>query len=349
MGLNTLEWSCRKRSIGGYGSTGDNGFMRRIAVLTSGGDAPGMNAAVRSVVRVAAEAGCEVLGVWRGYAGLLEGQGRLLGPRDVGGIMQQGGTILGSSRSDRFRKPEGQQEAVERLYDMGAEGLVVIGGNGTQAGANALSQLGVPIVGVASTIDNDLYGFDITIGVDTALNIALEAIDRLRTTASSHERAFLVEVMGRSHGYLAMVSGLAGGAEAIVIAERETTPDELAVIIRDAYDRGKPHAIVVVSEGAKYDGDALVAHFHNHHDSLGFELRLTKLGHVQRGGIPGVRDRLLGLRSGYVAAQHMLAGEHGIIVGEQAGEIIALPLAEVVSHKKELEMEMLRMESTLAL
>ena len=282
--------------------------MQRFAVLTSGGDAPGMNAAIRSVVRVAAEARVEVMGIWRGYAGLLDGMSRELGPRDVGGIMQTGGTILGSSRSDRFRTPEGQEEAVEQLHQMGADGLIVIGGNGSQTGANALSKLGVPVVGIASTIDNDLYGFDITIGVDTALNIALEAIDRLRVTASSHERAFLVEVMGRSHGYIAMVAGLAGGAEAIVISERETTPDELAAEIREAYNRGKPHAIAVVSEGAKYDGDALVAHFKQHKDELGFELRLTKLGHVQRGGAPGVRDRMLGLRTGYVAAERLHRG-----------------------------------------
>lgn len=323
--------------------------MQRFAVLTSGGDAPGMNAAIRSVVRVAADAGCEVMGVWRGYAGLLDGTARELAPRDVGGVMQQGGTMLGSSRSLRFRTPEGQEEAVERLQEMGAEGLVVIGGNGSQAGAYALSQLGVPVVGIASTIDNDLYGFDITIGVDTALNIALEAIDRLRVTASSHERAFLVEVMGRSHGYIAMVAGLTGGAEAIVLAERPTTPDELAAQIRDAYDRGKPHAIVVVSEGAQYDGDALVAHFKEHRESLGFELRLTKLGHVQRGGAPGVRDRLLGLRSGFAAAERLLAGEHGIVVGEHGGQIVALPLSEVVSHKKELDLGLLRMEATLAM
>ena len=346
--LTLPQFEAGKYGLGSDG-VGDNVCMQRIAVLTSGGDAPGMNAAIRSIVRVAAAEQCEVLGIWRGFAGLLEGHTRELGPRDVGGIMQQGGTILGSSRSQRFRTPEGQEEAAEQLREMGAEGLIVIGGSGSQAGAHALSRLGVPVVGVASTIDNDLYGFDITIGVDTALNIALEAIDRLRTTASSHERAFLVEVMGRSHGYLALVAGLTGGAEAIVISERETSPNQLAAEIRDAYDRGKPHAIAVVSEGARYDGDALVAYFREHKDSLGFELRLTKLGHVQRGGTPGVRDRLLGLKSGYMAAERLLAGDHGIVVGEKRGEVITVPMEEVVTHKKQLDLGLLRMETTLSM
>ncbi len=193
--------------------------MKRIAVLTSGGDAPGMNAAIRAVVRTGLAKGWEVFGVRRGYTGLIAGHIVPLGARDVGGIIQQGGTILGSARCPEFKTEEGRLEALRQLRFHDIEGLVVIGGNGSQAGAHALSQMGFPVVGVASTIDNDLYGSEITIGVDTALDVALEAIDRLKVTASSHQRAFLVEVMGRNCGYLALMAGIAGGAEAIVLPE----------------------------------------------------------------------------------------------------------------------------------
>ena len=199
--------------------------MKRLAVLTSGGDAPGMNAAIRAVVRSGLAQGWETFGVRRGYAGLLAGQIVPLGARDVGSIIQHGGTMLGSARCPDFATEEGHRTGLRQLEQRGIEALVVIGGNGSQRGAHALSELGFPVVGVASTIDNDLYGSEITIGVDTALNIALEAIDRLKVTAASHERASLVEVMGRHCGYLALLSGLAGGADAIVIPERELAPD----------------------------------------------------------------------------------------------------------------------------
>src|SRR5512141_1980037 len=193
--------------------------MRRIAVLTSGGDAPGMNAAIRAVVRTGIENGLEMYGVYHGYAGLISGNIRPLGARDVGGIMQLGGTILGSARSPEFRTEEGRIQAIRSMNQLGIDALVVIGGNGSQCGANELAKLDFPVVGVASTIDNDLYGSEMTIGVDTALNIALESIDRLKVTASSHHRAFLVEVMGRDCGYLGLMAGIAGGAEAVAIPE----------------------------------------------------------------------------------------------------------------------------------
>ncbi|MBU1878733.1 MAG: ATP-dependent 6-phosphofructokinase, partial [Chloroflexi bacterium] len=229
--------------------------MKRIAVLTSGGDAPGMNAAIRAVVRTGIDKGWEVVGVRHGYAGLIDGDMDALGVRDVGGIIQQGGTILGSARSAEFRTEQGRAQALRLLHQRGVEALVIIGGNGSQAGAHVLSQMGFPVVGVASTIDNDLYGSEITIGVDTALDIALEAIDRLKVTASSHHRAFLVEVMGRDCGYLALVAGIAGGAEAVIIPEVETDPEVLAAEMREAYERGKAHAIVVVAEGARYNAE----------------------------------------------------------------------------------------------
>jgi 6-phosphofructokinase 1 len=198
--------------------------MKRVAVLTSGGDAPGMNAAIRAVVRTGLEQGWEVLGVRRGYAGLIDGEMESMSARDVGGIIQLGGTVLGSARCEEFKTMEGRRQALRLLEERDVEALVVIGGNGSQAGAHALSEMGFPIAGVASTIDNDLYGSEITIGVDTALNVALEAIDRLKVTASSHHRAFLVEVMGRECGYLALITGITGGAEVIIYG----SPDRLS-------------------------------------------------------------------------------------------------------------------------
>src|SRR5512138_3074770 len=246
--------------------------MKRIAVLTSGGDAPGMNAAIRAVVRTGIEKGWEVHGVRRGYAGLLEADMKPLGARDVGGILGRGGTVLGSARCPEFQEEKHRRRAIANLETLGIGAVVVIGGNGSQAGAHALHELGFPVVGVASTIDNDLAWTEMTIGVDTALDIALESIDRLRVTASSHRRAFLVEVMGRDCGYLALMAGIAGGAEAIVIPEIPTDPEAIAETLRDAYARGKQNGIIVVAEGA-YDADELIRYFKEHEAALGFELR----------------------------------------------------------------------------
>lgn len=323
--------------------------MKRIAVLTSGGDAPGMNAAIRAVVRTGIDRGWEVLGVRRGYRGLIDGEAVLLGARDVGGIVQRGGTVLGSARCPEFETEGGRRKALARLADRGIEALVVIGGGGSQTGAHALAQLGFPVVGVASTIDNDLHGSDITIGVDTALNVALEAIDRLKATASSHQRAFLVEVMGRDCGYLALTAAVAGGAEAVVLPEVETDPEDLARVLRAAYERGKAHALVVVAEGARHDARALAGYFAEHRARLGFELRVTTLGHVQRGGAPGAFDRLLATRLGAGATQCLAQGKHGVLVGLVRGEVTAAPLAEVVSSgKKSLDPDLLSLEPVLA-
>src|SRR6185503_9549548 len=227
--------------------------MKRIAVLTSGGDAAGMNAAVRAVVRTGLYNGWELYGVRCGYDGLIAGDFLPLGARDVGGIIQLGGTMLRSGRCLDFKTEPGRNEALRNLSENQIEALVVIGGDGSQTGAHLLSQTGLPVIGVASTIDNDLYGSEIIIGVDTALNIALEAIDRLKVTASSHRRAFLVEVMGRDCGYLALMAGIAGGAEAIIIPEVETKPEVVIEILHRSYERGKKHGMVVVAEGAKYN------------------------------------------------------------------------------------------------
>ncbi len=321
--------------------------MKKIAVLTSGGDAPGMNAAIRSIVRCGIANGWQVVGAKGGYAGLVDNIFINLSTRDVGGIIHRGGTVLGSARCLEFKTSEGQREAIRSLNLNAVDAVVVIGGNGSQTGSLALHKLGFPVVGVASTIDNDLYGSDITIGVDTALNIALEAIDRLKTTASSHQRAFLIEVMGRNCGYLSLMSGIAGGAEAIVIPEVETHPETVAQILSSAYEKGKPHAIVVVAEGAKYNAEALSAYFTKHHDRLGFDLRATILGHVQRGGDPGAFDRILATRLGAAAVECIANNEFGVMTGQVAGEIKATSLDTVVSHKKELDIKLLKLAKIL--
>ncbi len=322
-------------------------IMKRIAVLTSGGDAPGMNAAIRAVARTGSSRGVEVYGVRWGYAGLIAGDFRPLGARDVGGIIQLGGTLLGSARSLEFKTAEGRQIALANLAAAGIDGLVVIGGNGSQTGAYMLHQLGFPIVGVASTIDNDLIGSDITIGVDTALNIALEAIDRLKVTASSHRRAFLVEVMGRDCGYLAVMSAIAGGAEMVVIPEVETTPEMVASTLISSYERGKTNGIVVVAEGATNDAEELLAQLRPREKELGFEIRATTLGHIQRGGAPGAFDRILASRLGNAAAELLIEGRSGVLVGTRSSKITTTPHEEVAGNTKPIDLDLLRLADAL--
>lgn len=322
--------------------------MKRIAVLTSGGDAPGMNAAIRAVVRTGIARGWEVMGVRHGYAGLIGDDMRPLNVRDVGGILQRGGTMLGSARSAEFETVPGREKAIRNLNAAAIDALVVIGGNGSQTGAHCLSQMGFPVVGVASTIDNDLVGSDITIGVDTALNIALEAIDRLKTTASSHQRAFLVEVMGRHCGYLALMAAIAGGAEAVLLPEFAVEPEVLAKELREAYLRGKPHALVVVAEGARYNAEGMAAYFRAHKEACGFDLRVTTLGHVQRGGAPGAFDRILATRLGTGATEALARGQRGVLVGFIKSEVVTTPLAEVIGKQKPLDPALVEMASVLA-
>ena len=283
-----------------------------------------------------------------GYTGLMSGKFVPLGARDVGGIIQQGGTVLGSTRCEEFRTLGGRRRALTRLEQHAIEGLIVIGGNGSQAGAHAFNAMGFPVVGVASTIDNDLAGSDITTGVDTALNVALEAIDRLKTTASSHRRAFVVEVMGRDCGYLALMAGIAGGAEAIAIPEIESSPEALADDVRCAYRRGKAHAIIVVSEHAACNADTLARYFEQHRENLGFDLRVTKLGHVQRGGAPGASDRLLATRLGAAAVRALARGEHGMLAGHVKGAVAMTPLADMVTAIKTLDPDLLALAPVLA-
>jgi 6-phosphofructokinase 1 len=321
--------------------------MKRIAVLTSGGDAPGMNAAIRAVVRCGIDKGWEVYGVKLGYQGLLHGNMAPLGRRDVGGIIQLGGTMLGSARCLEFKTDAGQKEAIRMLNQKDIEALVVIGGNGSQTGAYALHKLGFPVVGVASTIDNDLYGSETTIGVDTALNIALEAVDRLKVTASSHQRAFLLEVMGRNCGYLALMTAIAGGAEAFVIPEIEIDPEELAQRLVKAYEKGKQHALIVVAEGAKYNAEGLIKYFSDHQERLGFEVRATIIGHTQRGGTPSAYDRILATRLGAGAIEFLAEGKSGILSGWNKSTNTATSLEEVVNGKKSLDLKLIELAQVL--
>jgi 6-phosphofructokinase 1 len=307
-----------------------------------------MNAAIRAVVRVGADRQFQVLGVRCGYTGLIAGDLSPLGIRDVGGIIGKGGTVLGTTRCAQIRSEAGQMAAMQQLRQHDVEALVVIGGNGSQAAAHALSERGLAVVGVASTIDNDLPGTEPSIGFTTAVDVALESIDRLRTTATSHNRVFLVEVMGRDSGHLALAAAIAGGAEAVVVPEREREPESVADEIRAAYERGKSHAIVVVAEGAKYNAERLAKHFRDHSERLGFELRITTLGHTQRGGAPGLFDRILATELGAAAIEHLAAGHAGILLGRLDGAIAATPLSTLAGARKTLQSAYLDLAGQLA-
>lgn len=322
--------------------------MKSIAILTSGGDAPGMNAAIRAVARSALDKNIAVHGVRHGWQGLIDDQIRPLAARDVGGIIQIGGTFLGSARSSAFREPKGREQALKNLRAHGIEGLVVIGGNGSQTGTYEFGKLGFPAVGVASTIDNDLYGTDITIGCDTAINVTVEAIDHLRTTGSSHNRAFLVETMGRDCGYLAMMAGLAGGAEVISTPEAEVPAAEIAERLRAAYERGKTHAIVVVAEGVKDDAQKILAHLEKDRKMLGFELRATILGHVVRGAPPTAFDRILATQLGADAVDALVEGQYAVLVGYQKSAVTRTPLSQIAGKTKPVDTKLVELARVLA-
>lgn len=321
---------------------------QRIAVLTSGGDAAGMNAAIRALTRTAIQRDVEVMGVHNGYVGLLEGEFQPLRRRDVGGILQHGGTFLGSARCEIFPTEDGQNKALKQLKKHKIDALAVIGGNGSLAGGWSLQQRGVQVVGIPATIDNDVYGTDMTLGVDTTLNIALEAIDRIRTTASSHQRGFLVEVMGRDSGYLALQAGLAGGAEAIVIPEVPVTPEQIVDVVRAAYQRRKKHAIVVVAEGAACNVECIMQYVQEHQADVGFLMRTTILGHVQRGGAPTAYDRLLGTRFGYAAAVALCEGQRGVMIAQQKSVITTASLQDAATRTTQVDLALLDMAKILA-
>jgi 6-phosphofructokinase 1 len=320
--------------------------MRRIAVMTSGGDAPGMNAAVRAVVRTGLEHGVEVYGIRQAYAGLLTGDMQLLTSREVSGILQRGGTILQTARNEEFKTPAGQKKALRNLNERGIEGVVVIGGDGSLRGAIKLQELGVPVVGVPASIDNDIWGTDMAIGVDTALNTILDAIDRLRDTATSHNRCFIIEVMGRSCGYLALMGGILGGAEIVIIPEHEVSMKEVGRSLEDAYIRGKNHAIAVIAEGASYSANDLAKSLEGL--SVGFEIRLTILGHTQRGGSPTAYDRLLATSMGVEAVEYLLSGRTGVMIARQGREHVGVPLKDVTTKIREVGQEYMKMAYILS-
>ena len=320
--------------------------IKTIGVMTSGGDAPGMNPFIRAVVRTASAHGVRVLGVEGGYEGLIHGKFRELGVREVGGILQRGGTILQTARSKDFRELSGQREAVRQINNAGMDALIVAGGDGSLAGAQKLEQKGIPIMGVPASIDNDIYGTDMCIGVDTALNTIVDAIDKLRDTASSHNRAFLVETMGRESGYLAVQAGIVTGAELVLIPEVKTPPKEVAKAIEEAYRRGKTHAIVVVAEGYKPSTAELGADIDAM--DIGFTTRVTILGHVQRGGKPTAFDRLLATRFGVKAVEFLLEGKTNVMTGLAGREIVPVPIDDVIANKKTISKDIIEMAKMLA-
>ncbi len=321
--------------------------IKRIAVLTSGGDAPGMNPAIRAVVRMSLSLGLEVYGVERGYQGLLEADFHALQLRDIGGILGRGGTILQSARTDEFKTEAGRRRALHNLNGAGIEGLIIIGGNGTHAGAYALSKMGFPIVTIPSTIDNDLCFTDVTLGVDTALNTMLDAIDKIRDTASSHQRAFLIETMGRNSGYLALMSGIAGGAEVILIPEAPLTPEQVLEAIQLQYELGKAHSIIVVAEGYKPGTLAVYNYLREREQECGFTVRMTILGHIQRGGVPTAAERVLATRLGVAAVQELTAGHYGLMVGLVGNKLQTTDLAQVVTCHKGVDLEFYNLANTL--
>lgn len=319
--------------------------MRRIGVITSGGDAPGMNAAIRAVVRAGISRGSEVVGFYHGYAGIIQKESVVLTTSSVGGIITMGGTMLRTARSREFREHWGREQAVGNLHEMEIEGLVVIGGDGSLTGALALhEEFDFPVMGVPGSIDNDISGTDFSIGFDTAVNTAVEAIDRLRDTAYSHERVFVIEVMGRKNGFIAVDAGLAGGAEAILIPE---VPYSLATIcqnIVDASERGKRSSIIVVAEGAARAED--IKNFIE--KKTHFEARYLVLGHMQRGGSPTAFDRVLGLRLGAFAANRLISGFRGEMAGVDGGKLVSHPLGYVLSTERTINPERLLLAEVMA-
>jgi len=321
--------------------------VKKIAVLTSGGDAPGMNACIRAVVRCGASHKLEVMGIRRGYAGLLEGDFLRLDPRSVANILQRGGTILETSRCERMKTAEGIREAVEILHREAIEGLIAIGGEGTFRGAAALAEVGgTKVIGIPGTIDNDVYGTDYSIGFDTAINTALDAIDKIRDTASSLQHPFFIEVMGRDSGFIAMDVGIAGGAEDILIPETETKIEELSLDISRSFKRGKKCSIIVVAEGDQAGGVFPIAQ--QVWERLRIDYRVCVLGHLQRGGSPTARDRILASKLGAAAVDALANGKAGYMVGEMKGEIVLTPLRETWEKRKELDNNLLRLAKILA-
>ncbi|PLR77787.1 6-phosphofructokinase [Bacillus sp. V3-13] len=319
--------------------------MKRIGVLTSGGDSPGMNAAVRAVVRKAIYHNIEVYGVYGGYAGLISGNIKKLELGSVGDIIHRGGTALYSARCEEFKTKEGQQKGIEQLKKLSIDGLVVIGGDGSYRGAKALTEQGFPCVGVPGTIDNDIPGTEYTIGFDTALNTIIDAIDKIRDTASSHERTFVIEVMGRGAGDLALWSGLAGGAETILIPEEDYDINEIADRLKKGQERGKKHSIIVVAEGVM-SGEEFGRQIK---EAIDFDTRVTVLGHVQRGGSPTAFDRVLASRLGARAVELLLEDKGGRAVGIEKNRLVDYDIIEALAKEHTLDLDLYKLSKELSI
>lgn len=324
---------------------GIDSIMKRIGVLTSGGDSPGMNAAIRAVVRKAIYHGVEVYGIYQGYAGLISGDIRKMELGSVGDIIHRGGTILYTARCEEFKTLEGQKKGIEQLKKFGIEGLVVIGGDGSFAGAQKLTEHGFPTVGVPGTIDNDIPGTDFTIGFDTALNTVIDAIDKIRDTATSHDRTYVIEVMGRNAGDLALWSGLADGAETIVIPEADHDIDQIISRLQRGQERGKKHSIIVVAEGVGSGMDF----GREISERTGAETRVTVLGHIQRGGSPTGFDRVLASRLGAKAVDLLLEGQAGVTVGIENNKLVHHDITEVLQRNHSIDLDMYRLSQELSI
>ena len=323
--------------------------MKKIGVLTSGGDSPGMNAALRAVVRTAAYHDVEVVGIKRGYDGMIEGDFVELKARSVANILQRGGTILKSMRSDGFRTSEGRKKAYVNLKEQGIEGLVVIGGDGTFTGANIfIDEFNFPIVGLAGTIDNDLVGTDYTIGYDTALNTVIDAVDKIRDTADSHNRLFVVEVMGKDAGFIALRAGIGCGAEAILYPESENTVEDLVVKMTSSSKRKKLSNIVIVAEGAK-EGNAQRVSEILREKCPDFDIRVVVLGHIQRGGAPTCMERVRASQVGVDAVKSLISGKSGVMVGVVNSQICYTPFAKAIKNQEKIDSNLLEMIDILSI
>ncbi|KYG32196.1 6-phosphofructokinase [Alkalihalobacillus trypoxylicola] len=319
--------------------------MKRIGVLTSGGDSPGMNAAIRAVVRKGIYHDLEVYGIKYGYSGLIAGDIHKMELGSVGDIIHRGGTMLYTARCEEFKTLEGQQKGIEQLKKFGIEGLVVIGGDGSFQGAKKLTEHGFPTIGVPGTIDNDIPGTDFTIGFDTALNTVIDAIDKIRDTATSHERTYVIEVMGRHAGDLALWSGLADGAETILIPEADFDMDQIVSRLNRGQERGKKHSIIMVAEGVGngFDFGKRIS------EATNMETRVTVLGHIQRGGSPTGFDRVLASRLGAKAVDLLLAGEAGVTVGIQNNKLVHHDIEEILSQNHQIDLDMYKLSQELSI
>ncbi len=320
-------------------------IKKAIAVMTSGGDSPGMNAAARAVVRTALHEGVDVYGIYNGYQGMLNEDIEQLNSRSVSDLIQRGGTFLGTARCPEFRTPEGRKKGYENLKKRGIEGLVIIGGDGSLTGGSLLSkETGLPIVGLPGTIDNDVWGTDYTIGADTAANTIVEAINKLRDTASAHRRIMIVEVMGRKSGWLAMMTGIAGGAEYVLVPEVKYDLDDMCRELKEAYDGGKRYSIIVVAEGA-CDAIGLAGVVGA---KTGIDTRVSVLGHIQRGGSPTVEDRMKASMLGEKAALAIISGVSNVVFGFDSGKVVSINLFDAVNNQKALDPELVRLARVLA-